>query len=241
MKTGNTGARTKERSAAALARSRQNQRRSRARRKEYTQQLEERLRSFERLGVAASQEVQETGRKVAKENALLRSLLILHGVSKEEIKKYLESEATYIPSVPSSAPTTLHSPIAPSDPLINCRHARIAPTLELNSSPRELDTIGTQRSPSKSGTKGYIGLNIQGPSAERPAALSSGTPETVSKAPHFAGDRDIGQLTSCEKAARIIASLRDYPDVHDLRSELGCDSESNCMVKNMSIFDVLDK
>lgn len=231
----------KERRPAALARIRENQRRSRARRKEYTQRLEEQLRSFERLGVAASQEVQEAARKVAKENTLLRSLLILHGVSKEEIKKYLESEATYIPSITSSAATTSHSPIVPTDPFMNCRHARTASKLDLISSARGLDTVGNQHSPSKSSIKGYIGLNIQGPSAERPAALSSGTPETVSKAQHFGGDRNIGQLTSCENAARIIASLRDYPDIRDLRSELGCDSESNCMVKNMSIFDVLDK
>ncbi|KAJ5625047.1 hypothetical protein N7510_001356 [Penicillium lagena] len=226
---------------AALARIRENQRRSRARRKEYTRHLEEQLRSFQSLGVAASQEVQEAGRKVAKENALLRSLLIYHGVSKEEIKKYLESQATYIPPISSLAPTNSHSTVVPGDPLMKCRDARTSPSREVNSSPLELVTAGAQRSLSRSGTKGYIGHNIEGPSAERSAALSSRTAETVSKAQDVGGASNIGQLTSCENAARIIASLRDYPDIHDLRSELGCDSESNCMVKNMSIFDVLDK
>ena len=239
IKRGNTG-NMKERPPTASARIRENQRRSRARRKEYTHHLEEQLRLFQRLGVAASQEVQEAGRKVARENALLRSLLILHGVSNEEIKKYLESQATYIPSITSSEPTTSHSTIVPNDPLTNCRHTRTA-FLQINSSPPELDTTGTQRPLSRSGTKGYIGLSIQDPSAERPVALSSDARETVSKAQELGDARNIGQLTSCENAARIIASLRNYPDIHDLRSELGCDSEANCMVKNMSIFDALDK
>jgi hypothetical protein len=63
----------------------------------------------------------------------------------------------------------------------------------------------------------------------------------MSKAQHFVGDRDIGQFTSCKNAVRIIASQWVYPGIHDVQFELGCDSESNCMVTNMSIFDVLDK
>jgi hypothetical protein len=63
----------------------------------------------------------------------------------------------------------------------------------------------------------------------------------MSKAQHLVGDQDIGQFTSWENAVRIIASQRVYPDVHDVQSELECDSESNCMVKIMSIFDVLGK
>ncbi|KAJ5807062.1 hypothetical protein N7474_010654 [Penicillium riverlandense] len=237
MQTGNTGG-VKELRPASSARVRENQRRSRARRKEYTQFLEEKLRSFERLGVAASQEVQEAGRKVAKENALLRSLLILHGVSEEEIEKYLQSQATYIPSISSSAMATSHSPKAPSDPLVNYHHTCTTP-MKLNSSPYQLDTTGTERSISKSTAERYMSLDTQSSGAERPAVLSSDASGT--KVQQFSDDQGIGQFTSCENAARIIASLRNNPDIRDVRSELGCDSESNCMVKNMSIFDALDK
>ena len=62
------------------ARVRDNQRRSRARRKEYTLGLEERLRRFESLGVEVTREVQAAGRKVAAENALLWSLLRHHAL-----------------------------------------------------------------------------------------------------------------------------------------------------------------
>lgn len=84
-------------------------------------------------------------------------------------------------------------------------------------------------------------LGGQGSSAERAAALSSVTAETISEAQQFSDVQDAGQSTSCVAAARIVASMRNYPDIRDLRSELGCDWESNCMVKNMSIFDMLDK
>ncbi|KAI9856963.1 MAG: hypothetical protein M1813_008679 [Trichoglossum hirsutum] len=58
-----------------LARIRDNQRRSRARRKEYLQSLETRWRECELQGVKASAELQSAARKVADENRRLRALL----------------------------------------------------------------------------------------------------------------------------------------------------------------------
>lgn len=54
------------------ARVRENQRRSRARRKEYLEELEARLRSYETLGVQASIDIQLSARAVLAENARLR-------------------------------------------------------------------------------------------------------------------------------------------------------------------------
>ena len=54
------------------ARVRDNQRRSRARRKEYLEDLEARLRSYESLGVQASIDIQLSARAVLAENARLR-------------------------------------------------------------------------------------------------------------------------------------------------------------------------
>ena len=64
---------------------RDNQRRSRARRKEYIQELEIRLRHCERSGIQASQELQVAARNVALENVRLRTLLKTHGVAENEI------------------------------------------------------------------------------------------------------------------------------------------------------------
>jgi hypothetical protein len=80
---------TKEK--ANLARIRDNQRRSRARRKEYLQELEARLRQCELQGIEASAEIQQAARRVADENKKLRSLLAQHGVADDNIDTYLQS------------------------------------------------------------------------------------------------------------------------------------------------------
>jgi hypothetical protein len=76
---------------ANLARIRDNQRRSRARRKEYLQELEARLRQIELQGIEASSEVQLAARRVADENKKLRGLLAQYGVGDDIIEAYLQS------------------------------------------------------------------------------------------------------------------------------------------------------
>ncbi|KAL1798539.1 hypothetical protein ACET3X_002576 [Alternaria dauci] len=76
--------------AQNLARIRDNQRRSRARRKEYMQELEAKLRSYEQIGIEASSEIQSAARRVLHENQKLRSLLHERGVSESEVAAALE-------------------------------------------------------------------------------------------------------------------------------------------------------
>jgi hypothetical protein len=71
--------------SANLARIRDNQRRSRARRKEYLQDLEVRFRNCEQLGVEASAEIQAAARRVVDENKRLRLLLKQRGLSDADI------------------------------------------------------------------------------------------------------------------------------------------------------------
>ncbi|EKD21739.1 uncharacterized protein L3040_004961 [Drepanopeziza brunnea f. sp. 'multigermtubi'] len=78
---------------ANLARLRDNQRRSRARRKEYLQELEARLRQCELQGVEASSEIQTAARRVADENKKLRALLAQRGVQDDSIEAYLQKSA----------------------------------------------------------------------------------------------------------------------------------------------------
>ncbi|KAG6001574.1 hypothetical protein E4U43_001296 [Claviceps pusilla] len=78
---------------ANLARIRDNQRRSRARRREYLQELEQRLRACELQGIEASTEVQIAARRVADENTKLRELLHKHGVTDDYIAQYLQENA----------------------------------------------------------------------------------------------------------------------------------------------------
>jgi hypothetical protein len=76
---------------ANLARIRDNQRRSRARRKEYLQELEAKLRQCELQGIEASAEIQIAARRVADENKKLRGLLIQNGIGDESIEAFLST------------------------------------------------------------------------------------------------------------------------------------------------------
>ncbi|KAH8678703.1 hypothetical protein BGZ60DRAFT_525451 [Tricladium varicosporioides] len=79
---------------ANLARIRDNQRRSRARRKEYLQELETRLRQCELQGIEASAEIQMAARRVADENKKLRGLLAQNGIGDDTVDAYLSSSPT---------------------------------------------------------------------------------------------------------------------------------------------------
>ena len=73
------------------ARVRENQRRSRARRKEYLEELEARLRNYETLGVQASIDVQHSARAVLVENARLREENAQLKLENDSLKKELEA------------------------------------------------------------------------------------------------------------------------------------------------------
>ena len=47
-------------------------------------------------------------------------------------------------------------------------------------------------------------------------------------------------VTTCEDAANIIASMRGHGDTEAVRSELGCQPNISCTVKNITIFELLD-
>lgn len=76
-----------------LARIRDNQRRSRARRKEYLQELESKFRICERTGAEASSEIQAAARVVAEENKRLRLLLKQHGVRDPNVEEGQSNQA----------------------------------------------------------------------------------------------------------------------------------------------------
>lgn len=74
------------------ARVRENQRRSRARRKEYLEELEARLRNYESLGIQASVDVQHSARTVLVENARLREENAQLRIVNDRLKQQLEAK-----------------------------------------------------------------------------------------------------------------------------------------------------
>ncbi|KAK9776669.1 hypothetical protein AB5N19_11219 [Seiridium cardinale] len=94
---------------ANLTRIRDNQRRSRARRKEYVQELEQRLRVYEQQGVEASTEIQQAARRVVEENKKLRALLNEHGIGDSSIDSFLQSPGATVGSGPQTSAHTQES------------------------------------------------------------------------------------------------------------------------------------
>lgn len=225
------------------ARIRDNQRRSRARRKEYVRDLEQRLRRFENLGVEATQEVQAAGRKVAEENVLLRSLLRHLGVAEKEVQEYLKSHATYpIPYTTSSATSP---PLAISRlPTTGSCNLKSRDISQLNSFHRESNYILREKDAISVGSSPLDSV-IHSPSNPLHTHASSAEQLAAGDVPIDVQENrareDTAHSTSCETAAKLIMTMRSYPDIRDVRSELGCHSESNCTVRNMDIFEILDK
>lgn len=235
----------KDNSSATLIRVRDNQRRSRARRKEYIQHLEQRLRTFESQGVVAAQEIQQAGRKVAKENALLRSLLVLRGVTADEIEAFLKSHAEFPPQAMPCSASAISRPVAPPvEPSVDPGVSQPAPLARSNTWLKREYLDDGNLSSFDPPVKVHADTNSLEWSTEQPSLTT--IPADMSESEYtlhqFNGEhREKGNFTSCESAARIIASLRGIGDTHDLRSELGCGTEANCMVKNLSLFEMLDK
>lgn len=72
------------------SRLRENQRRSRARKKEYLLSLEARFQACQRTGIEANIDIQIAAKKVVRENLILRGMLKMRGVTDGEIEKTLK-------------------------------------------------------------------------------------------------------------------------------------------------------
>ncbi|KAL3487409.1 hypothetical protein BJX62DRAFT_213554 [Aspergillus germanicus] len=86
----------------------------------------------------------------------------------------------------------------------------------------------------------YPPVNPQVVALEQPVPVSSLVHDISNLQPSLCANGSSGQSTLCDAAARIITSMRSYSDARDVRSELGCESGTECMVRNMDIFQLLD-
>jgi hypothetical protein len=246
-----------------LSRNREIQRRSRARRKDYIADLEKRVWQYQREGIKATAEVQAAARKVAEENYLLHSLLAKHGISTEEIKEHLQGSRSTSLSLDSNAAEIVtrtgqaqnHNDSQSQQPFAQTRQAPprpAAPTARQMDSGLGLlsptstgeppanntilyvvdNSLPDQTQPSKMGSESLHSAS----SFEVPQGLSKRCHACEQEAPSKGADE-----TSCEDAARIIASMRGQDDPERVWPELGCSTTRSCMVKNMTIFQMVDE
>lgn len=126
------GQRPRKSRAAEQARNTVNQRRLRERRKEYIEELERKVRTYEQNGVQATETMQKAARLVVEENKVLRRMLAEMGVNESRIKEYMNHElGTYRPQDCST-----RMPVAYKEEPLRSQEASIMPSLPPIDMPR---------------------------------------------------------------------------------------------------------
>lgn len=250
---------------------RDNQRRSRARHREFVETLQRKVQEYERQGVQATLEMQRAARDVALENSRLRALLTQKGVSEEEVEGYLHSlkaggegipdvlrsadgpgssrrsiSATSEASVPSARGSISPGPAGRTDRssagpmslkhLINEDDSTPHALPILRGPERPLDPLGTfppgynpSMAPRHLEPHPFV-TQPRSPTSREFGVLS---PSSLSTAPS-------AHEMPCNTAAQIIAGVQGHSDEGRARQALGCEDSSNCMVRNTTVFQVLE-
>ncbi|PVI03577.1 hypothetical protein DM02DRAFT_557668 [Periconia macrospinosa] len=241
--------------AQNLARIRDNQRRSRARRKEYINELEVRLRNCEQAGIEASAEIQNAARRVLEENRKLRLLLHEQGLSDSDIAMSMGSVngQTYdgLSAVPAlsamldrrmmyngpsrtSSPTSTHSYL-PSAPPLSIPVPRSATVSNDSPSPNSIvSSMGTP--PKVYGSPFYnspTASNADGKYDDLPQYMPFSQPLNTtwsySTEPPYLPSPSDDYSTSNVDAANIISTMR-------LESNNGYGNETGSRVPSQNYF-----
>lgn len=252
------------------ARVRDNQRRSRARRKEYLQELESKLRKCEASGVQASVDIQLAARSVSEENARLREengklrednerLRRMLRKSEEGVKALLDDRinSSYIregethTSHPQKVTETSKVPAiqdtATSPKEMNTHHY----TTVLSSAPFMHTPTQQSYPPQPSDASPGYAISTERHQIGRPNAstrIKSTPSETPDQDSCYISNNDLpfgDDTSSCEYAAHIITSMRADVSTDDVRADLGCGSDvkewRKCKVDNSKLFVAVDR
>lgn len=219
--------------APSAARIRENQRRSRARRKEYLQELEQKLRKCEQAGVNASVDIQLAARGVAEENKRLREE---NGMVREEGKRLKEENermrAILDGNQHASVQVSAGGGYGPGAASQRKEEAGPQALSQLQDSmDRQMEEVTT----TTHGEKCFSHLTSMHPGSSPEVSYVSQNDEMV------LGD----DTSSCEYAAHIITSMRADVSTDDIRADLGCGGDvrewRKCKVDNSKLFVAVDR
>lgn len=251
----------KARSTAAVrlseqVRNRDNQRRLRARRKDYTEELETKLRALERTGIHATEVMQKAARAVLVENMMLRDLLHSYGVSSTAVDAFLKDNAPQNNTSPQNEQRAqLESLLLPPLPsTMSFEQAQYDCLDKMNPSKSHTKVVtaeedqATTASPLRLGkdettedVSTPVPANVWDCSTRSRAVVTSRSGLTASKPtvslqqPRAKTDYD---EMDCEEAAHIISSLRGGQDPEDIWPELSCSRTKKTTVKNAHVMSL---
>lgn len=231
--------------------------------------LQKRVHEYEIQGVAATVQMQVAARRVAAENAGLRGLLALHGVSGEEVEAHLRcsdgmrtlesdefkmsSAITVSSLLPFEDTQSRHAGAYRTDAGLQCgiRHRPIAISGNLeDASLTAVTTIEPVETPIYTSTeKSAAWSNQRGSNVIVDAKTEkniSPRQEVPRRCSNSIATVDVypgssGQQISCEAAANIISQMRGDRDPQIIRASLGCNGSEDCSVKNTTVFQVMDE
>ena len=202
----------------------------------------------------ATVEIQTAARKVVRENALLRSALNRYGLTDLNIDNYLRGGNIDSPGpMPSTLQAVMgeHKAIAPA-PRSDRPEALVETSrkIEIESLSREetdnilqpgtefdRDTLSSQKTtqPNTLSNTKSLGTDKQRLSSVMEVASDN------SSEPGTDDTQNMYNTTACEAAAKIIANMRGHNSSMEILTDLGCSGDTNCVVKNTTIFGVMDR
>ncbi|KAI0534027.1 hypothetical protein GGR58DRAFT_484397 [Xylaria digitata] len=215
----------KVRLPADPAQNRENQQRSRARRRAYLAGLEARVREFEAREVRATVEMQRAAHEVAWSNERLVELLAARGVSRAQVDEFLRRCKEE-----RDRGAAVEKAVIPNPGIsLDAANARTELTECEDVENRNYACTDGQMHDTDAG----MGTAVDGHGID----LCGGTPKRSPDAD--AGPRAL--ITPCDAAASIIAGFQGHGDVSHARTVLGCGNVTNCHVKNTRLFQLMDE
>ncbi|KAL6879205.1 hypothetical protein J3F83DRAFT_289643 [Trichoderma novae-zelandiae] len=225
-------------SSAAAIRIRENQRRSRARRKEYVEGMQRKLQDYESKGVAATLEMQQAARDVAIENARLRLLLAHSGVTADAVEGFLQSfkgqdaseaehYAARIATAESIAALGRSSTVATLFP----EHAHVDKLAVLASASMQQSASGHDSDGTITSDDSTTGLST-GPVTPNSSSLNAPSPSD--------GGFEAPQTMSCDAAAHIIAQMQGCGLREPSKGSLEASSQNDYLIQNSAFLKILE-
>lgn len=236
---------------------RENQRRSRKRRREFVEDLQRRVLEYEQGGIQATVEMQKAARAVAAENSALRTLLASRGVSEDEIKAFLSSQASFprhsnqtldgttgnclarpLSSIPASAPLRVdrsHTSSSFVSRKLQDSASSITPSIESVGECHRQQNIPNER-PRRGLLSNMSSTSSRESGIDDIARVDLDYDYPPDQPPHSPA---ASLEKSCEEAAAILAQLRGHTDRTMARMALGCAGTQDCVVRNTDLLQLM--